>query len=210
MASPTDRAFSTNYEEHMGLVHTFARKGWGRMIAAHVNVQYEDVYQEMSIAFLKATKAYDPEKGYSFTAYAGRAIWNEFNRYAKKHIAERMELGLTSMGDLNRNDGEDSSLSIDEFVASPERGPEDNLMRKQEILENLRALSPTAKFLVAQMISPSKELEEAFAAHQRAVRETEGRRAVLTMGLRFIGAHFGIERYRLSKAINELKDQYGV
>lgn len=203
------RAFSTNYNDHIGLVHTFARKGWGRMLKAHVDVEYEDVFQEMTVTFVKAVKAYDPSKGTAFTSYVGRAIWNDFNRYAQKYIDERMELGLTSIQEMEEGDDQEGGAWFNDSIASTERNPEEALDRKQQMLENLRALSPTAKFLAAQLIAPPPELEAAFAAHQAKAIEGGGR-AVVGMTLRFIGQHYEIEHRRLSKAIKELKTQYGV
>ena len=200
------RAFSTDFNDHVNLVHTFARKGWGRMIAAQVNVEYEDVFQEMSVTYTKAARSYDPSKGFSFTSYVGRAIWNEFNRYAEKYIGEQTELGLISAQDVNdEHSFEDYYESIDSGVATPE----EQLIRKQEMLNNLRGLSPTAKFLAAQLMTPAPELQEAFEEHRAALIEKNGR-AAREMGLRFIGNHFGIKDGRLNDAINELKSVYGV
>lgn len=201
----SERAFSTNFDDHTGLVHNFARKGWGRMLAAHVNVEYEDVFQEMSVTFTKAVRTFDPSKGVAFTSYMGRAIWNDFNRYAQKHIDERMQLGLVSMDNI---EGEDDNYFA-ESLASDERTPEESLERKQDMLEKLRALSPTAKFLAAQLISPPAALEEAFAAHQAEAVESGGRR-VVGMTLRFIGSFYQIDARRMSAAIKELKTRYGV
>lgn len=205
----SSRAYSTNYSDHIGLVHNFARKGWGRMIAAHVNVEYEDVLQEMSVTFTKAAHSYNPEKGIAFSSYVGRAIWNEFNRYAQKHIDERMELGLTSIEEQDARSEEDGGSWFSDSIESPDRTPEENLDRKQQMLANLRALSPTAKFLAAQLMSPPEALEEAFEEHRRAVSKNGGR-APASMSLRYIGQHYQIEPGRLTRAIKELKTQYGV
>lgn len=205
----TSRAFSTNFNDHAGLVHTFARKGWGRMIAAHVNVEYEDVFQEMTVTFVKAARTFDPEKGIAFTSYMGRAIWNDFNRYAQKYIDERMELGLTSIQELETTTDEEGGTWFGDSMESPDRNPEEQLERKQDMLENLRNLSPTAKFLAAQLIAPPPTLEAAFKEYQAIAVEDRGR-AVIGMTLRFIGQHYQIEHRRLSKAIKELKTQYGV
>jgi DNA-directed RNA polymerase specialized sigma24 family protein len=208
MSKPPSRAFSTNYQDHIGLVHQFARKGWGRMIAAHVAVEYEDVVQEMSVTFTKAVRAYDPEKGITFSAYVGRAIWNDFNRYAQKHIDEQMGLGLRSVEQVTVEGGDHES-NIFDAISSPDRGPEEALERKQEILENLRSLTPTARFIAAQLISPDPALEAAFDEHARTTKEETGR-GVLAMNLRFIGEHFQIDPKRLTAAIKELKTRYGV
>lgn len=206
MSKASSRAFSTNYQDHIGLVHQFARKGWGRMIAAHVAVEYDDVVQEMSVTFTKAVRAYDPEHGGSFSAYVGRAIWNDFNRYANKRIAENMELGLVSMQELE-GDGEEGGHF--DVIADTARTPEEALERKQDMLENLRSLKPTARFLAAQLISPDPALEAAFEEHARTTKEETGR-GVLAMNLRFIGEYFQIDAKRLSAAIKELKTRYGV
>lgn len=204
------RAFSTDYNDHMGLLHTFARKGWSRLIASQISVDYEDVVQELSVAFVKAINSYDPSKGYSFTAYAGRAMWNEFNRYAKKQINEATELGTLSIQALDARSDTDEGGDLYEVFDSGAPTPEEQLERKQEIIGNLRKLSPTAKFLVSQMMSPSPELEAALEESNRKVRAGEISGLVRSqVDMRFAGNFHGIPRHRLSKAIDEIKTVYG-
>lgn len=201
------RAFNTDYNEHVGLIHNFARKGWGRMVQANVDMDYEDVFQEMSLTYTKALNTYDPERGVGFTAYMGRAIWNDFNRVAEKRIAEKVELGMTSIHALE-NDDDDNSW-VDNILKSDVRSPQEELERKQEIVHKLRSLSQTAKFLVAQLVAPSPEVEAAFAAHQANLRSTGGN-APKNMSLGFIGRHYKIGQTRLTAAVQEIRDNYGV
>ena len=74
-----NRAYSTDFSAHRNLIYKLALKGWGRLQAAGVVMDVEDVFQEMSLIYCKAAEGYDPKHGITFTAYLGRAIWNDFN-----------------------------------------------------------------------------------------------------------------------------------
>lgn len=203
------RAYSTEYTDHTALIHSFARKGWSRLIASHVSVDYDDVFQELSLVFVKAIKAYDPSKGYSFTAYAGRAMWNGFNRFAQRHLDEANELGLMSIQALEDKAEDGDSMNLYELIDSGAPTPEQQLERKQEMLQKLRALSPTAKFIAAQLISLSEEVEQAMTERNRKA-EAEGRRSLANPTPGFIADVFGVDRAKVRAAVEELHEVYGV
>lgn len=204
---------NTDYTKHTGLIHTFAKKGYARLMEAKVVIDYEDVFQQMTMTYVKAAQAFDAEKGVGFGAYLGRAIWNEFNRYAEKELGLVVECGMVS-ADAIKMGGEDD-VHLYDVVESEERTPEENLDRKQQMVRNIRRLNPTAKFLVAQLMSPSQELEAAFDAAMRRSEQLKaegkiGRLMNSTMTLGFIAEHFGIKPDALREAKSELQQVYGL
>lgn len=124
------RAYSTAFEDHKQLIHQMARKGYLRLQGAHISIDYEDVFQEMCVTYAKAVNKYNPEYGVTFTAYLGRAIWNEFNSFAEREITHKIELCSVSIeGALASS--EDSDIDLYEVLPSDEPTPEQILEAKQ-------------------------------------------------------------------------------
>lgn len=166
----TGRAYQTDFALHANLIHTFARKGFARLQAANVPIDYEDVYQDMCISFTKAQKSYNPETGFSFTAYFGRAIWNDFNKIADKAIRERVELGLCALEDMSPED--DGGDALEFVIAEVDGGeaPDELIERRQEFLarfgEVMRSVSPNTRKVIVQFMAPTEALREIHAARR--------------------------------------------
>lgn len=63
----------TMYKENINLVHTVIRKHYPQFV--HTD-EYDDAFQEGSIALLKAIDGFNPELGYEFSTYAYPTIRN--------------------------------------------------------------------------------------------------------------------------------------
>ena len=61
-------------EEHLGLVHAFAKRFVGR------GVEYDDLYGAGCVGLVKAAKAYDPSRNTAFSTYAVPIITGEMKR----------------------------------------------------------------------------------------------------------------------------------
>jgi len=164
------RAYQTDYASHEGLIHSFARKGYARLQAAHVSVEYEDVFQDMCFSFAKAQKSYNPETGFSFTAYFGRAIWNDFNKKAQNAISEQVELGLVRVEDMATEDNDGDMLEY--LIADIENAsaPDELIERRQEFISRfemvLRSVSPATRKVIIQFMAPSDSLKEMHKARR--------------------------------------------
>jgi len=78
------------YKANVGLVHTVSRKGYTRLVKARVTIDYEDVFQEMSMVFLKACDGFDESRGFKFSTYFFMAAYNRLNNWAQALIDDRM------------------------------------------------------------------------------------------------------------------------
>lgn len=145
------------YKANVGLVHTVAKKGYGRLAAANVGIDYEDVFQEMSIVFLKAYEGFDESRGFKFSTYYFMSAYNRLNSWASNLIDERLKHGVVSIEELSHgNDGEDYSLS--EVLMIDEATPEGQY-RVTELLEHIaRSLSPLANLILTWAVAPPQEL----------------------------------------------------
>ena len=61
-------------EEHLGLVHAFARRFLGR------GVDYDDLYSAGCVGLVKAAQSFDPARGFAFSTYAVPVILGEIKR----------------------------------------------------------------------------------------------------------------------------------
>ncbi|CAG9229077.1 hypothetical protein [Burkholderia vietnamiensis] len=205
-ASAARNAF---YTDNVGLLHTFAKKGFGRLAEAGVSVTYEDVYQQMSESLVRCIATFDESKGWKFAAYFGQSCWNNFNRWAERMIEERMRLGLVSTealaGDgLEEDDGGDAY----EFIAHDEEDddtPESLLERRQSRLKNIAMLSPNAKRAVSLLLHQTPEFMEFFDS-TCARMALPPKEVTLRMIFRFLN----LKKSECDRVRAELERVYGV
>jgi DNA-directed RNA polymerase specialized sigma24 family protein len=197
---------STRYEDHTGMLHKLAKRGWGRLQEAGLDTAYEDVFQQMCESFVKCQATYKPDTGFSFSAYYGRSIWNNFNAWAERLIDEKHTLGLISVESLCKAD-DDGEGDAFEFIEQEdeEDTPEDRLAARQESHRLARLLSDDAKRMVALLAHQTPALE-----HWMAERNARMLRKTHTVNLWLIGEFLGFERNKVSRLRLELERVYGV
>lgn len=144
------------YKANVGLVHAIAKRGLGRLGAAKVAIEYDDVFQEMSVVFLKAYEGFDESRGFKFSTYYYMAAYNHLNHWADKLIKERLRDGLVSLEEFH-NPNEDESLEAILYV-DDSQSPELQY-RVTELLEHIeRMLSPLAALILTWTAAPPPEL----------------------------------------------------
>lgn len=159
---------TAEYEANVGLIHNVARACFARVQAVGVAMDYEDVFQELSVTFVKAWARFDETKGNRFSTYFVTAARNEFNRHVEKMVAERAEHGVRSVEEMSSSDDGDDDWALDQIAgASP-----DPLARAEakEMLERLdRRLRPLTKLALDWLMNPPEELERELKASQQHV-----------------------------------------
>lgn len=215
--APTGRGYDTSFENQKGLLHTFARKVFGRLSAANVNITYEDIYQEMCLSYTQALRTYDPSRGITFSAYMGRSVYNNINFIAKKMIRERVELGMTLFSEFSNGDDE-TGFSIEEVIHnedSPSLSPEALAVRNIEVRERIAQLSRNGKRILRELISPSDEVAARHQAYIRSVGEKikrgEFKRAPsTTLTVKLIGKYLCLTREEMIHVCDEYERVLGV
>lgn len=212
MTDISGRAFSTDYEQHAPLIHKFARKGYGRLVQANVNIDYEDVYQEMCLTFTLALNKYDPARGISFSAYFGRAIWHQFNRFAEREIQEKLEICSASIDDMAHTvDSDNNSMDIYEAIASGKPSPEEVLIAKQDAVErNGMCRSAVSRIFIRELMHPSQRVLDAFAEQKERLTSAENRKAPKEIDLQLIAETYGISKKDAKAAKEQLNRIYGL
>lgn len=212
MTDISNRAFSTDFEQHQPLIHKFARKGYGRLIQANVNIDYQDVYQEMCLTFTLAAKKYDPARGISFSAYFGRAIWHQFNRFAEREIQEKLDICSSSVDDMAHSMGDDHNhMDIYEAIDSGDLSPEETLVAKQDALErNAMCKSTISKIFIRELMHPSQRVLDAFAEQEARLTTAANRKVPKEVDLQLIADTYGISKKDAKAAKDQLNQIYGL
>ena len=113
-ASDGDRtAESALVEENSGLIHTIARRYYGR------GLEPEDLYQLACVGFIKAVRGFDPALGNEFSTYAVPKIAGEIRRFLRddgtikvsRSLKERAALIRTARQRLTGTLGREPTLA---------------------------------------------------------------------------------------------------
>ncbi len=171
-----------------------AFKAYRRLMAVGVGIELEDVESMMIESFLKAQASFNPEFGNGISAYAGRAMLNDFNRYAEKVIAERVQHGVASQSELEAHMESDTDFwetaNVDGAVlagslAAMVEDPMELLERRQTVVSVLERMSPAARGVLRMLVDPPRVLQEAFDDHvaDLRARRADGERVVVPMSM---------------------------
>jgi len=221
---PVSRGYSTQFEDHEDLIHKFARKAFGRLQSAHDNMMtYDDVFQEMSVAYIQAAKAWKPDYGVTFTAYLGRAIWNNFNHLADKLIERSVSVPILSIEEMEFRSRSDETIggncSFLEYLYADDDGvtesAETTVGAKEESLKNFESLSELSKQVIGELLSPSDDLK---MAHTALLEHAQFAQSIgesikpppSQINFRFVIKHLAIQPSRATRVRDELKRVYGV
>lgn len=208
------RAYSTDFKDHEKLLHKFTRGGFARLRSAGVDgFDYEDIYQEMCVSFVRATKTYNPEAGITFTAYMGRAVINNFNKQADRLIRENESVGHIKISDITPEyEDEEAGEMVDKFMMDMidyRSNPQEEVALSKEAGRlNIAKLSQPARKVIRDLIKPSDELlehhraEYAQSQHAKEI-DAPSRRIPQEIDLRYIVKYHGLRFSRFSQEIQE-------
>jgi hypothetical protein len=160
------------WEGSVDFLHKLCNQAMVRVRTHRLNIEYDDLFQEASVAFMHSKRAFDPSKGVKFLTYLGYAASNRLSRFVGDAIHDQMEMGskCVSMDDMQ----EDEGAGLHEVLPDSNPGAEEILTVQQNIEERLSALSPLARRVIEMSISPPSELLAEFNAFRaRCHRERE-------------------------------------
>ncbi len=159
-----DRAgFDQFYKDNVNLIHMATRRVSGRLIKIGMPMTYDDVFQEVTVAFIKAYDGFDESRG-KFSTYFMWATYNQINKLATNH-ENSADFHCHSAQDMVEGDGEDAG-DWAELMPDDAAGPEQTASARQLMSEMLETLSPLAKTLVTLAIDPPAYIERELVAAQ--------------------------------------------
>lgn len=163
-------------EENLGLVHSLCRRFSGR------GIEYDDLYQAGCIGLIKATDAFDGERGVCFSTYAVPVIMGEIRRLFRDGGAVKVSRSVKELGM--------------------------KITREKQIMEQRLCREPTISELAAALSVTCEEITEAICAAQPTVsltREDDGE--VRETDLPTISAEEEIsDRLLIDSALDKLED----
>lgn len=163
-------------EENLGLVHSLCRRFSGR------GIEYDDLFQAGCIGLIKATDAFDGERGVCFSTYAVPVIMGEIRRLFRDGGAVKVSRSVKELGM--------------------------KITREKQIMEQRLCREPTVSELAAALSVTCEEITEAMCAAQPTVsltREDDGE--VSETDLPTISAEEEIsDRLLIDSALDKLED----
>lgn len=177
------------YADHVGLVHFHAKRGYKWAKQCGLTMDYDDMVQEASVAFVIASEGFNPDAGVKFSAYFTQVAFSQFrivigkmtgvknlNPTQRKEIADRKEenvalrlAGKQEMPAISYGlqpasfsdiSADGESDSFESSVASSARTPEEVLEFRQVVDQQIKKLSPYAQIMVDWIKDPPPELSE--------------------------------------------------
>lgn len=215
MTTAVNRAFSSEFSLHTGLIHTLTRKCWGRLKEAGLDeFEYEDIYQINCITYVKVAKAYDASRGVTFGAYLGRAIYNEFNKFADRVIEEKHQLGFISYDEFSSEDNDVNFLDYHNGDVDLTEVAAETISR-ETARENISKLSSLGKLVIRELLSPTDALKKTFEgikAHSELAKQSGEKyiRVPKSIDMRTIKLHYGFRQRDIAGLKNEFKKELGV
>lgn len=213
------RGFTTDFENHAGLIHSITRKCMGRLYNLGFNIEYEDLFQDNCLSYTKAMIGYDAERGITFSAYMGRAIYNQFNNQVEKMLNERSGINTVLVGEdndvddihYNNSNNQDGDLYNHHYSMTVE----DKAVLSDEIRGRISKLSSLAKLVIRELISPSEDLlktREGIRAHAELARSLNKRvpHVPQDVNLKLIRLHYALSYSDMKGVKREFSEKLGV
>lgn len=208
MRNMTQAEKLAEYNKWKKLVGSLAYKAYSRLEAAGVSAMgLEDVESMMTESFFRAQSKFNPEFGVGISAYAGRAMLNDFNRVAEKLINERVQHGVRSVGEIEARMGEDdadlwemltpSDAVLSGSTAAMAEDPLEIVARRQAVGKLLERLSAEAQVVLQMVVQPSPKLQRVFELWTERLRARRAAGEVVTIPMA-IDADFVMECMKLT------------
>ena len=176
-----------SYDSVKRQIHQQAALYYDRVTRMGLPMEFKDVLQELNMAYVKALASWNPEKA-KFNTYCYGAGRNEFNSRIRRMEADRVNLGLVSVGDMTPTSAEEGeSEGYESLVSDAEAmSPEDALSARQEVSARIKKLTPNSRRLIV-----------AFLAHENGAGGTSKTLPQLAADLGLAGPVLSAVRYEL-------------
>ena len=210
---------STQFEDCKKLLSYLAYKCSQRLYALGFEADVDDLFQDACVVYTKAVEAFNPEVGAPFQAYLKRAVLLGFNNKVEHMLEVRKSVKFVSVvtdeeSDIGGMDFIKSSEDTEAFNDTADN-VEELAIRSDEIRERVGSLSPMAKLVVRELISPSLQVTrtmQAMQAHADFGQKTLNQRLYRPkeVNIRVIRKHYGINPKQYARLKEEFLTKLGV
>lgn len=199
------------YKDNVGLVHTATRRCSGRLMKIGMPVDYEDLFQELSVVFIKSYEGFDESRG-KFSTYFMWSSYNHVNKMAERHESS-IDFHTRSVNEF-AGEGEDAQ-DWAELIPDSAATPEEAIETKQLCERMVSSMSPLAQMIVDATFNPpdfiERELEAAQAhallSRSQGVQKRAARDVTIGMVCGLFEAA-GIDRRAILDARREIGSAY--
>jgi len=132
-----------NWKDYERFVAQLSWKSYRRARTVGLLMEFDDIFQEAAMAYVRATRTFKPELGYKFITYLGVAVTTALGNHKKRQ--DRQLIGRTVSLDTMLDDGTDAH----DLLPGTDSSPLDKLVLDAQLEEALKELGP----LGAQMSS---------------------------------------------------------
>lgn len=207
-----------DFKKYEPMLHKLARKAFGRLCqgGGEGRADYEDVFQEAAISFLKAEAGFKEAAGVQFITYLWRTVETNLGRWVREQLGDAHH--EVSAETIVSSEDEGDPIDFFDLVQSDALSPEEVVSRKQGFVHNLKRIkqrSGAAYDIVRNVIELQDETEAAFdmlvTDQQRKIAAGEtAASARVNISLPFIVTHCcGGDKKVRRKAIEDITAVYG-
>jgi DNA-directed RNA polymerase specialized sigma24 family protein len=122
-------------------------------------LEFDDIFQEASVAYCRALKGFKPEKGYKFITYLGTAIMTRLANFTVS--AKRQLIGQTRSLDAMVDENGDE-VDLYEVMPSNEPTPLAQMLLEEAVEETLKGLSPFGLQMLEWCMNPPPDVRREY------------------------------------------------
>lgn len=196
--------------QHKGMMIKLSRRAQRRLEGAGISVEFDDIMQEATVAFIKAKQGFDPQNGAKFSTYLWTSITNNLNRFCDQ--MRDLYRGSVSL-DAPSSDSKDAPSLMDVLVDINAIDPQEALMRNETAVETLAQFSPDTRRVLTYLITQPESLMQEYGrvrAYYEHSREMGHAGPRVKFGIDFICEVMGMSnshRRRIKQEINSFMEK---
>jgi RNA polymerase sigma factor (sigma-70 family) len=137
------------FEDYQNFARKLARSGHHWVQKAGGTADYEDVFQEVCLAFVTATQKHDPEKS-SFSTYFAKAAHTQIIKFVQKNVNTSHSENVS----LDESITEDGGTMLD-ILPADTMCPDQAVQVSHRKARFLDKLAPLPRKVVEELIEPS-------------------------------------------------------
>lgn len=145
--------YQAEFQDYEKLLAALSHKARRRAEATGIVVEFEDLFQEARMTFMRARETFDPEKGAKFSTYLWTSVRNNLKRIESNVRARQMR--TTSM---DCTIGEEGDSTFHDIIAADQETAQERLERLETQSVHFNRLSDAAKRVIIALDSPTPEI----------------------------------------------------
>lgn len=157
------------WEDYKRFVAQLSWKSYRRAKSSGLAVDFDDIFQEASMAYVRAAQKFNPNLGFKFITYCGAAVMSALAQH--KRQLDKQLVGKTVSLDSMLGDDEDAYDIFPNHAADPMQ----ELVFDGEFQLAMSKLGPIGELVIEWLINPPPEVEAELGAYKWKLCEMQRR-----------------------------------